>query len=258
MFKSLDELVKALEAHEQVKSIMPDIQSFFTDHTKSLEEKIDVEKKKGIAEKNKVNKEAEGLRKYKTTFIDTFGFNPDEDDLETFAKDLSDVLKSVKDGGDPDKVKLSPEFKEMQKQLNKLTKEFSKTKEELAAERNNAAELRKKSHNGIIRSKLVDAFKSENGESKIYATDIVVDNMISSGMVKLDDDEKTVVFVDGESSIDLEDGVKGFLEKRKDLIRNNQSGGSGSGGNNNQGGAGGETLEQRKARIQKLANPSSL
>lgn len=258
MFKSLEELVKALEAHEPVKAIVPDVNTFFTEQQKTWEQKVETEKQKGISAKNKVNQEAENLRKYKIALEENFGFNPEEDDLETFTKDLSDTIKSIKSGKTGDEVKLSPEFKEMQKQLNKLTKEFQKTTGELETERKEKLELKTKTVQNTIRAKLLEAFKDEKGESKIYAPDIVTENLITSGKVKMDEESNAIVFVNGSDTVDFEDGIKGFLETRKDLIRNKQVGGSGSGGNNSQGGTGNETLEQRKTRLQKLANPSSI
>jgi hypothetical protein len=258
MFKSLEELVKALEAHEQTKAIVPDVNTFFKEQQTTWEQKVDAEKQKGISSKQKANQEAESLRKYKKAFEDNFGFKPEEDDLDTFTQDLSDTLKAVKSGKSGDEVKLTPEFKEVQKQLTKLTKDFQKTTQELDAERKVANDLKAKTNQNVIRTKLMDAFKNEKGESKIYAQDIVVDNLITSGQVKLDDDGTSIVFVKGNDTVEFEDGVKNFLETRKDLIRNNQAGGSGSSGSNNQGGAGHETLEEQRKRLRKLSNASTL
>ena len=66
---------------------------------------------------------------------------------------------------------------------------------------------------------------------KVYGADLLTQSLISSGKVRLQDDEKTVVFVgDNDSIIPVDDGIKTILETRKDIVKNTQNPGSGSAG----------------------------
>ena len=198
----------------------------------SLSAKVEAEKRKGIEATNKRNKENEGLRKYKTA-VKTLGYDSEELELDDFvsnvSSDLSNFKKVSKDGGGLD-FTATPQYKELNKQLRQLTKNSEKMTAELEAEKERAKQLKIRNQNSTIKSTLLKTLND-----KMIGVDLVADNLINSGKVKLDEDEKTIVFADGESVIDFDDGIKNLLEERKDLLKNQQHAGGGSAGDGGSG-----------------------
>ena len=78
--------------------------------------------------------------------------------------------------------------------------------------------------------------RDEKGQPKVYGADLLANELVTQGRVKLLDDERTVVFVDGDNETPFGDGMKAVLEQRKDLVRNPQRGGAGSSGGGDEGG----------------------
>jgi len=196
---------------------------------------VEAEKNKGIEEKRKVNSEAEGLRKrFKTlesSIIDAGIVIPEieKDGKKMFDYEgLSSVLKeSIKA-----KEKNPQNENEIQNLRNQL-KEFSVFKQKYE-------ETTEKVKKKTLESELSKAFNDDSGNSKIFGKEEVVKNLIYEGLVDLDESEK-LIWKKGENSVSLEEGIKAFLEERKDLVKTNVKTGSGGGG------AGGKTTNDRQA-----------
>lgn len=234
MAKSLEDAKKKLEemddGTEFVEAVVNEIEA--------LKAKIDVEKKKGISEVKKRNSEAEGLRKFKLA-MEKLGFDSDADDLESFSDELKEKIEDMSDPEKRKKVENSPEYRDVQKQLKLLNKKLETTDTELKDEREKAGELKNRNRRSIMKSTLLGALKG-----KVYGPDLAAESLINDGKVTIDeDDEKTVLFKEGEDSIDFDDGIAKFLEKRKDIVINDQNPGSGDGG-----GDGGEKDKDEKAK----------
>jgi Mn-dependent DtxR family transcriptional regulator len=196
---------------------------------------VEAEKNKGIEEKRKVNSEAEGLRKrFKTlesSIIDAGIVIPEieKDGKKMFDyESLSSVLKeSIKA-----KEKNPQNENEIQNLRNQL-KEFSVFKQKYE-------ETTEKVKKKTLESELSKAFNDDSGNSKIFGKEEVVKNLIYEGLVDLDESEK-LIWKKGENSVSLEEGIKAFLEERKDLVKTNVKTGSGGGG------TGGKTTNDRQA-----------
>lgn len=264
MPKSLEDIRKALEAitdggTDFAESLVGILSAKDTDKDSA----VDAEKKKGIAKKNEVNKEAEGLRKFKKA-LTGIGFDPDEHDLDEFTTDITDILQKVKDGGDKGSgggngASTPKEVKELQKQMRTMQKTLETRDTELKEANEKTTRLKDRTNRNHMKVSIVDAFKDDKGESKIYAPDLLADSLINQGKIKIDEDDddgKKIIFVEGDETTDFNEGIEKILETRKDLIRNTQSGGGGSSGSHNRTGKKEETLEERKTRLQRLANPT--
>jgi hypothetical protein len=215
---SLEDVKKALEASQGGAQLF----EFVTGEIEKLKTAVDGEKQKGISEVNKRNKEAEGLRKFKKAF-ESLGFSSDENDLDSFVSELSETLKGGAQGGN---AKESPEYKELQKTVSKLQKSFETVNTQLETEKKSAQALKQKAQSATIKQALL-----KDLSSKVYGADIVADNLISAGKIRLDEgDGETIVFIEGDAAIPYDKGLQKFLELRKDLIKNSQSGGAGGGG----------------------------
>lgn len=207
MPKSLEDIKKALEATDGGADLVKALEA----HVSGLEDSIKAEKEKGTTEVKKRNSEAEGLRKFKKAMTDKLGFDPDEHELDDFVADIVDRLKEEK----PDPKK-DPQYKSLQKQVDKLTKT-------LETERQEKEDLRSRNQRSLMRSKLTKAF-----DNKAIGADLLADNLINSGKVKVDDDGETVVFVNGDETIEFDKGIEDVLKNRQDLAKNGQKPGGGS------------------------------
>jgi len=226
MPKSLEDLKKALEAMQGGSEFVDVLNTTLTTEKSAREAAENLakeEKQRGITEVNKRNKEAEGLRKFKIAF-ETLGYNSEDSTLDDF---LEGITEKIKGGGGNGKGQgdLPPEVRELQKTMKKLEKDLTTTRTELESERAKANELKSKTFKSTMRSALLTALNE-----KVYGADLLADTLISSGKVKLDVDESTVLFVEGDNTLEFDEGVKKLLETRKDIIKNSQQAGGGSGG----------------------------
>lgn len=212
--------------------------------------RADTEKQRGMDEISKKNREAESLRKFKQGF-ESIGFDAEDNaELDDFVADIQEKLKGGSGDGNNDITK-HPQFRELQKQMKGVQRAFESQKTELETERKEKADTKRKMQVSTMRSGLLEAL----GE-KVYGPDLLVDNLITSGKVKLDDDDKTILFVNGEDTVDFKDGIEKLLEDRKDIVKNTQQSGDGSGG------AGGDNTggkeETDAERVKRLRKRSSL
>lgn len=172
---------------------------------------VDLEKQRGIAETSKRNKENESLRRFKLAF-ENLGYT-NENDLTEFVMNLKSEKETVA-------VK-DVTLKDLQGQLQKLTGDFQKTQAELNAERTAAIELKTKAKTEKIRGSMIETLKD-----KVYGHDYLINDLIGSGKVDLDEHEKVVFVNEDKTFVPLDDGVKRLLESRPDIVKNNQKPGA--------------------------------
>lgn len=185
---------------------------------------VETEKQTGINAKNKVNKEAKALREqlsemkpFKEAVTNTLQFDP------TAGTDLNDFLEGLK--GDSGK---GSDVLELEKKLQRQNKTLEKMQSDLAEKEKIANQLKQRQTTDFLKNQLTGALKNDDGSYKLYGADLLVDSLITNGKVKLEEDEKTVIFIDGDDTIDFDNGIKKVIESRQDLHRNQQRPGGGS------------------------------
>lgn len=177
---------------------------------------IEEEKEKGIESKRKADREAKNLRTAKINLenaLKEVGYNPDEHDPLEFLSDLKEAKEKVASGDVTNKSELA----KVMKQLSDLQKKFEEKDKE-------ANELKDRTRKGTIKDHLAKAI----GE-KVYGSQFVINNLINDGVVGLNDNDE-VVFIDGDDEVEFDKGIKTFLEKNPDIVRNSQRPGGGSSG----------------------------
>ena len=170
---------------------------------------IEAERTKGITESRRkgeeVKKHITQVARYKDALRDTFGIDeiPDDADLKEI---LAERAKPAKKADSDEKWK---------REIDKLRKQFEDK------ERSEQA-LRQQLNGKKIADRLSSIMKDT-----FHGSDLIIKDFISSGRVKLTDDEN-VVWIDGESEIEVEKGVEAFRKSRPDLVKNVQKAGGGS------------------------------
>lgn len=198
---------------------------------------VDSERQRGIAETSKRNKENESLRKFKLAF-ENLGYQP-EQDLTEFTMDL----KSEKEQVQTKDVTL----KDLQSQFQKLNTDFQKTQSELTTERQAATELKSKAKREKIRGSMVETLRD-----RVYGHDFLINDLIGSGKVDLDETEKVVFVKEDQTMIPMEDGIKQLLESRPDIVKNAQKPGASS-----QPSGGSPSPDSDQARLERLRKMQS-
>lgn len=190
---------------------------------------LDVEKQTGIKSKNKVDAEAKKLRdslKSVAVFksiVEELGYKDGETDVEEFKTDLLAKVKGpTKDGKGVDDS-------EVQKQLKLLTKRLDLAEKGKQDAEQKSNELLERTRRRTTQDALLKALTTDKGQPKMFGQDLLVKDLISSGRVKLTDDESKVVFVKGDDEVDMDTGLKDLMTERKDLLINYQTGGAGTG-----------------------------
>jgi hypothetical protein len=205
MPKTFDEVKSFLEKTPEGK-----------DYLEAVISTVEAERQKGVLESQKTNKEAQNLRKYKIAF-EGLGYNPEEHQLEDFISSLKSEKETASKAKET-KVTLDS----ISKDFNDLKANFEKTQAELAKERKQAQELKDKA----TKSKMKEVLTSKLG-NEIYGADLIIESLIAGGKVGIDENEN-VLFKEGDTTLDLDTGVKKFLESRPDIKKNNQHPGADS------------------------------
>lgn len=218
---SLEDAVSALEGLENGSEL-----------TKAVLEAVDGERAKGQDALRKVNSEAKGLReraKAAEGVVEAFkslGYDPEGDtpDPHEFADGFLQVVEKAKQGKLPDgyDIKNHPDYKRVARELAKISEEHKLTQSE-------RDKLRKDRAHDRIRSTLSKALRDDKGEEMLFASDKVVNELLLTDRVRLTDGDE-LVFVDGESEIDFDSGLKKVLDENKNLLKNQNRPGGGSGG----------------------------
>ena len=170
-----------------------------------VKEAIQAEKNRSIVEvKKKTHPLQEKLDALKASLTEA-GIDPAED----IQAQLDEMRKPPK-GGKPDDA----ELKKVQKQLAELQTAFTT---EQAAKTEALAKLN--------RAKLTEVL-SRQLDGRVHGQDMVIENMILTGKVKIGDDEQPV-FVQGDTEIDLKTGVDKWMKENPKLVINQTKPGSG-------------------------------
>jgi hypothetical protein len=171
---------------------------------------IEAERNKGVAESRRkgeeVKKHLTEANRLKDALRDTLGieYSPDID--------LTEALASVKAGSS--KGKSSTDDK-LAREVERLRKQFE---EKEKSEQSLRQQLTNKKLSDVLSQKMRDQF---------HGADLIVKDFISSGRVKLLDDE-TVIGIDGDEEVDVDKLIETYRKARPDLVKNTQTGGSGS------------------------------
>jgi len=205
-FQSLEDLSTALEGNEHKDEIL-----------KFIAGVIEAEKKSAEVVKTKANNESRNRREQLARVkqaLQVIGYEEGAE-LDEFLQALPEKIGSVKNATP------SGDDSEVAKELAKLRRDFDKTRKELEKERQLGQEIKSRAAQKTIRSKLADAFRD-----KVTDPELLVDSLMYKGQVALDDDDESVVFVDGDNRISLEEGVKSVLSARPGIVRNQQTAGA--------------------------------
>jgi hypothetical protein len=171
---------------------------------------IEAERQKGISESQKKSGEIKKRMTNENVLRDYYkelGVDPDADMAEQIA-----ILKS----------KLSAASKGENEKISQLEKAIATLTKKNAEAEQLAEQRRIKFSN----AKITEVLTKKIGE-KIYASEYVIPNLISSGSVKLTDDEQSVVFINNGLPVELDSGIDGFLKANPGIVRNTQRPGSG-------------------------------
>ena len=200
---SLEEIKKSLEAVENGGSIYENVLKV-----------VQAEKDLAIESTKKVKEELKGMSKWKD-FANNVGYDG-SDDLDTFTEKVKSKMASADNKSD-----IETRFTSLEARFNAEVKKREDAESKLS-------EVKAKRTRDVMKTAIVNAFKDEKGDSKVYAPDLLANELINNGSVKLLDDDKTIIFKDGESNVDFDTGIGNVLEKRKDLVKNTQKPGGGS------------------------------
>jgi hypothetical protein len=176
---------------------------------------VNKERETGIKEKSDANKEAQNLRKYKIA-LEKLGFNKDSDELDAYIETLKASSFKAKEA---DNTKLT--LDSVNSELAALRDKFLSAQNELTSEKKRAAEIALEVKKKTLKSKLTDSLRD-----KVYGHDFVADALINDNKVDLEND--TVFFKEGEAKVAFDDGIKKLLETRTDILKNGQKGGANS------------------------------
>jgi hypothetical protein len=189
---TLDEIKLALEAEGKTK-LVEDIVTL-----------IESERLKGVDASRKKNKEAEGLRKYKTAF-EALGY-----DGETEIDEFTSNMISRSSQSEPNSLTL--------KTLNSKLKTLE---DQLISERTLRSQAESRAKSEKIHTKLYSTLND-----KVYGADLLVKSLLMDNKVDLDGEN--IVFKNGDEVTNFDNGIKTLLEQRKDILKTNQANGSGS------------------------------
>lgn len=171
------------------------------------------EKEYGKSKYAEKDKEALNLRKFKT-LIKGLGWDG-ESDPEEFVNSLNETLTNRQSEGNTQLTELTSQFK-------KLQKDFEKTQGELTAEREQRAELQRQNKLKTIENTLAPKLSEQ-----FYGHNFMIKALIADGQVDLNEAGQ-VIFKNGESVMELDQGLKWLEETHADSRKNTQKPGVGS------------------------------
>lgn len=166
---------------------------------------IAAEKERGIQSTKKVKSEIDGLKKYKSA-VNDLGFDGTVE-LTDFVSGLSGKMK----GAEKDTSELS----QLRTTVNTLQSRFDDSQKKLS-------ESEEKRRSSMIMGKLMSDFKG-----KVFSEQANAKVLLSEGHVTLNDADE-VVWNTADGQVSYDDGLKSFLDKNPDIVRNSQNGGGGS------------------------------
>ena len=217
------------------------------------------------AELSKKNKEAEGLRKRAKTaeealsklkeqrkdFLHAIGVSEEDAYNEDFS--LDDALEAfVNKSGGKGKGKDDPEFAEMAKNIKNLQRQIEKLTKESAEFKQAAETERSKRHEAMKNQSLLAALTAGNA----LKPDFLAAALASK--VKVNDDDTLVFIKDDGEEVPVNEGVKSWLEENPDLVRNPNSAGAGSTGASGKKDVAAEAKSLAEARNKAAMQPTSV
>jgi hypothetical protein len=186
---------------------------------------VESERQRGIAERQKANNEAKGLRerlkKHEAIVAKVaakLDFDPTDDSL-----DIDEVLESAGKGR-----QATGELAELAKQLKAVQKSLGDSETRRLAAEKQSADQAVKIQRKTLAEKLSKGLTDEAGKPRVVGADLLVRSLIDDGRVKLSEDGNTVVFVNGDGEVAFDAGIKAVLDERKDLLITTQQPGAAS------------------------------
>ena len=162
---------------------------------------------------NKANNEAKGLRTRAKTLAETLGVDMDAEDYDDQLTGIKSSLEAMKSSGaKPDEV--GKKLAELEKQLKAMTTESE-------ANRKAAEEATAKRAASVRRSALVEALTKAGAVKPAELAKLLEDR------VKVLDND-SVVYLDGETEIDVVAGATKYLEANPEFRANRGQPGAGS------------------------------
>ena len=183
---------------------------------------IDAEKQTGISSAKKLKADIATYSKYKDA-LESLGFDG-KVEVSTFSDSVKSKLDNTGSQDELTKLKI---------ELQKAVSAQSDFESKLTEERNKRKET-------LLRESIIQGFRKD-GKDIVHVPDIVANGLIRDNKVRLLDDEKTVVFVNGDSEVSFDDGLQGLFKERPDIVKNIQNSGAGS---SDGGGNGAKTISQ--------------
>ncbi len=173
----------------------------------------------------KTFKETEAKLKETTNRLEKFhdhtGIADDVEDLEAALVDLKakeeDAIKNAVGKG-------APEIAQLQKDIAKLQRDLKKATDGQAASEKTATEERSKRQNSERNRVLLAALSEHKAIKPDQLLKILADK------VKVNDDDTLIFFKDDGDEIDVNAGVKGWLDANPEFVVNAQNPGGGGGG----------------------------
>jgi chromosome segregation ATPase len=150
------------------------------------------------------------LRKFKIA-LEKLGFDKDDTELDSYVEDLASKIDDKAGTGS-----------ELQKQLQKLQREFSIAQTELKAERDQREQLQKQNKVKTIEQKLGKLLSDE-----FYGAPFILKSLILDNQVDLDEAGE-IIFKQGDRQLDMKAGLKWLTDTNAEARKNKQNGGAGS------------------------------
>lgn len=147
--------------------------------------------------------------------LSQMGYDSTSVDLDSFALEIKSRLENAKTNG----KKLTT----TEQKLQDLEGSIEQLKSALADSQTEANTFKTNYKNSKIMSILQPALSD-----KLYSADIHSKDIIREKMVALSNDEKSVVWVDGDNQVDFATGLQKYLDLHKSDLKNNQKPGSDS------------------------------
>lgn len=191
---TIDEILNGLEGLKEDKK---------TEVKGLLEKLVEVT---GKDASRKANSEAKNVRDRLKKVLGALELDED-DDLDTKIEELKTLKK--------------PETKEKLSEYEKLFKEVTKLKKDFAEKVESEKKAVEKTQAIMKRSKLIDGLSKKD----VHDPEMVADVLVGKMRVKEDD---TVVFLDGETEVEVDAGISSFLKGKDYLVKNVQSPGAGT------------------------------
>ena len=213
---SIETILESLIGNEKKDDILADVKQTIKDSVKENQTGIEEKHKKDLTKRNNENKNLRGRVK---KIIEALDLDiDDEDELDEAIEEIQKKIKGKSSGGGDDKTA---------KELKKVLKELEKLKTKSVNDDKEKADLKLKNKKGDIRTDILKHLKKLKVLKPMEedAADLIMNKM------KIDEDGEVTLKINGKD-FDVEDGVKNWIEPRKEFIENEQSqgGGSGNGG----------------------------